>query len=117
MTEEQGEQLVTAVVTFLDSLGTAAKGIYEEAKRVSNRVWPEKAGPVRDGVLSRVPNAADKAREDQGATDTRPIRQWASDLDEDDEPVVGIREREWLKDHPEEKPEQPPRSHTGGQAG
>ena len=120
MNEEQEERLVKAAEMFAlasSVFATAIKGIHEEAKRVSNRLWPERT-QLREAVVTRIPTAEDKAREEQGATDTRPVREWATSFGDDSEsgPVIGTREREYLS-RQEKRPDTPPGSKTGGQAG
>lgn len=115
MTEEQEERLIQSAETFSKStevFADAVKGIYEEAKRLSHRFWPERT-ERRDAITTHVPTAEDKAREDQGATDTRPVREWSTSFD-DDGPIIGVREREFIE---REQKQQKPGSKTGGQAG
>lgn len=115
MNDEQLIALLERFVVAFEVIADAVKGTHDEAKRVTNRLWPERS-EHRDARISRVPTAADKAREDQGATDTRPIQQWAGDLDDDPESGLGVRERQWLKDH-QPKKIQPTDTKAGGQAG
>lgn len=119
--DDPNEELIDLLRRFITSfemIAVAVKGTYEEAKRVSNRFWPERS-ELRDARVTRVPNERDKALEEQGATDTRPVREWASSF-QDESPydsVVGLRERQYIIDHPEEEEAGgiPPKA--GGQAG
>ena len=119
MNEEIDDRLIELVarfVTAFETIANVAKGTYEEANRISHRVWPERT-EIRQAKLTRVPTAEDKAREEQGATDTRPINEWASDISGSPEPLIGAREQQWLRDHPQEKKAGTPGTKTGGQAG
>jgi hypothetical protein len=113
--EAQKERLVAAAekyATAQETFALAMQGIYEEAKRVTHRLWPERA-ELREAIVTRVPTAEDKAREDQGATDTRPIREWATSFGNDE--VIGVREREYLERQRQQQDK--PSSKAGGQAG
>ena len=109
-------ELLTRFVTAFETIANAAKGTHEEATRISHRLWPDRT-QTREAKITRVPTAEDKAREEQGATDTRPIREWASDISGSPEPLIGARERQWLRDHSEEKKAGTAGTKTGGQAG
>jgi len=119
MNSVQEDQIIKAVAMFAEafrSLADTARSAYEEGKRVSERLWPERPEKQREAKVSRVPTAEDRAKEDQGAADTRPISQWLSLDEELAEPRLGPREREWLREHPEEQV-YAPGTKAGGKAG
>ena len=117
--EQQIIQLLGRLVDAFETIAASAKGTHEETKRVTHRLWPERT-QTRDAVVTRVLTAEDRAREEQGATDTRPIREWSTSFGDEPDPesaTIGFREREYLKSHPEKSKQRDVRSKIGGQAG
>lgn len=95
--DDQWLALAGRFVAAFEIIATAAKGFHEEATRVTKRLWREPGEP-REAVTSRVQTAEDHAREELGATDTRPIKEWATSFADDStgEEVVGFRERQFI---------------------
>lgn len=117
MNDDLLELLGRFVVAF-EKIANTLEGIHEEAKATTKRLWPERGAP-REATITRVPNAEDRIREDQGGGDNRPISQWIS-LDQSEpesNPRFGRREEEFLFQHPELDERRPAGAKTGGQAG
>jgi len=100
MIKSQEERLIAA----WEAVGKALEGLKDEARKAGARYWPEPK-EQKESILTRVPNAEDKARESLGISDG-PIEDWIAISDDGDEDeFIGEREREWRKAHPKEQPQ------------
>jgi hypothetical protein len=109
MTDDHLISLVERLVVSQERLATALEGLNETYRRHYDRQYPERR-QVRDAVVTRVPTEEDRLREAQGGSATRPLSEWLSEVQDEEEEseYIGVRERDWLSaqgregDHAEE---------------
>jgi hypothetical protein len=106
VTAEQEERLTLA----LEKLAQALAGIDETKRQEFARRWPERKEP-RDAVVTRIPNEEDLIREAHGSSNES-LAEWLNPPAEEE--LVGTREREWRRAHPEAWPGH---NRTAGSAG
>ena len=96
MTVELEERLVVAFEKIAESLA----GINETRQKEYKRDSPE-SRQYREAIVTRVPTEDDRAKEEQGASDT-PILDWLTDI-RDNEDTIGPREKEFLRTYARSK--------------
>lgn len=87
------EALFLRLVVCFESLAQSMAGINATKQKEFAKQYPE-AKPVRDAVVTRIPNEEDKILQAQGVDGT-PLEKWLS-LPEEEE-FIGEREREYLE--------------------
>ena len=103
MNEGQEERIV---VSF-EKIAKGLTGIHGELKRAGKRYWPE-PGPQREPISTHVLSEEEKRAEQRRKAESIPIEEWLTNLGEpnEDDGIFGERSRQWLKDHPPEKPKE-----------
>lgn len=104
MTGEQQERIVKAFEEAADALRRIARaheGIEQWAKDAVAKTWPEPKIP-REAKVSHVPTEEEKLKESQRGTEESD-GDWIAGLSADEE-FIGERERQWIKEHPENQP-------------
>lgn len=108
MTEEREERILAA----FERIAAALAGINETKRHEFARRWPEPR-ERREAVVTRIPNEDDLIREAHGASDES-LAEWLNPPV--DEEIIGTREREWRRTHPEAYPGNHPSGAAGAQA-
>lgn len=88
MTKDQDERLVAAWEGLARGIGEVS----ETLRTAIAKQWPDAREP-REAIISRIPTAEDKVKEQTGNTDG-PIDEWLGEFDPEEE--IGPREREFL---------------------
>ena len=104
MNEMQQERLVKAFEDIADGnrrIARSLEGLEQSAKKAVDNLWPEAKKP-REAVVTHVPTEEEKLKQRQQGTESSGD-DWLKELGAD-EPFIGEREREWLKEHANDKP-------------
>ena len=80
------------LVSVLARIASAFEGMNEELRKAGNRYWPEPK-PQREAIVSRIQNEEDKAKENLGIGDDRPIKEWLNDLGDEEDDDGGSQDR------------------------
>ena len=118
MTDDQKYALAERFVLSFEKIAAALEHLHETCQRHLEPPLPERRDP-REAVVTRVPNAEDRIREQQGAS-AQPLAEWLSEVEDEEaeKEFIGLRERAWLDAQRQERDaEQPEKADRGEQEG